>query len=105
MTHESRPFRNYEASMKESMKSSLMGKKDSVVPPVSNFAEWFSTYGQSENFFKSDSGLDTTGGKDTMYGFVDKKAQGVMSRFERSRRTYGKERSQAVTIRKGGLTA
>lgn len=87
------------------MKKSLMGKRDPTVPAINNMAEWFSTYGQSENFFSADSGMDTTGGQETMYGFVDKKAQGIMSRFERSSRRYGKDRSQAVGYKKGGLTA
>ena len=103
--HASRPLRNYSDAMGESMKKSLMGKKDPTVPVINNMAEWFNTYGQSENFFSADSGMDTTGGRDTMYGFVDKKAQGIMSRFERSSRRYGKERSQAVGYKKGGLTA
>eukprot|EP00658_Telonema_sp_P-2_P073151 TRINITY_DN6219_c0_g1_i1.p1 TRINITY_DN6219_c0_g1~~TRINITY_DN6219_c0_g1_i1.p1 ORF type:complete len:243 (+),score=70.48 TRINITY_DN6219_c0_g1_i1:182-910(+) len=104
--HESRPLRNFDQSLKESMSKSLMGKNDTTLPAVSSFKEWFSTYGQSDNFFKSGTaGLDDTGGRETMYGYVDKKATGIMSRFERSRRMYGKDRSNAVSLRKGGLCA
>jgi len=101
----SRPLQNYEVSMKESTSKALQGKPDSSVPHVDTLAQWFNTYGESNNFFK---GTVQPGEKDcrqTMYGFVDKKAQGTMSSFERSRRSYGKVRSQAVSLRKGNLAA
>jgi len=99
----SRPLQKYEKSMAKSMKTTLMGQTDPVVPAVSSFKEWFSTYGQSDNFFKSGSGMDQTGGRDTMYGYCDKKAVGVMSRFEKSRKMVGSEKSLTVGCRKGNV--
>ena len=103
MARAGRPLQKYEKSMAVSMKKTLMGQKDPAVPAVSSFKEWFSTYGQSDNFFKTDSGKDQTGGKDTLYGYCDKKALGVMSKFEKSRKMVGSEKSLSVGFRKGNI--
>lgn len=100
----SRPLQNYEESMAKSTQLALMAKPDPAVPRLDSLKAWFNAYGESENFFKAgvDPAKDTTG-KPTEHGFINLKPHGVMSRFERSRRTYGKERSQAVTLRRGNL--
>jgi len=106
MARASRPLQNFEESMTKSTQLALMGKPDASVPRLDSLKQWFNAYGESENFFKggNDPLKDTTG-KATAHGFVDKKAHGVMSRFEQSRRMYGKERSHAVTLKTGNLAA
>merc|ERR1711907_836585 len=42
MARASRPLQNHEQALKESMNTTLMGKKDPTVPAVNSFAEWFS---------------------------------------------------------------
>lgn len=113
-----RPLQNYEEAMADSTQKALMGKPDPTVPRLDSLKQWHQAYGNAESFFKTgaDPALDQTtkleGGK-TIAGrdlrteceFLDKNPLGVMSRFEQSRRSYGKERSQVVKYKKGNLAA
>jgi len=106
LSRASRPLQNYEEAMKTSTMLALQGKTDPVAPRLDSLKQWFAAYGESENFFKAGNNPTTdTVGKATEFGFINCKPLGVMSRFERSRRTYGKDRSQAVTLKRGNLAA
>lgn len=104
MARASRPLQNYEESMAKSTQMALMGKPDPAVPRLDSLKQWFAAYGESDNFFKAgqDPQKDMTGSL-TSTGFINKKPSGVMSRYERSSRRYGKERSNAVTLKTGNL--
>jgi len=118
LSRASRPLQNYEQSMAESTQKALMGKPDSTVPRLDSLKQWHQAYGNAESFFKAgaDPGLDQTakldggrtiGGRSLLSDseFIDKNPLGVMSRFEQSRRSNGKDRSQVVYFKKGNLAA
>lgn len=106
MARARRPLQNYEESMKESTTLALMGKHDKAVPRLDSLKQWFATYGESENFFKSgnDPLKDTVGTK-TEFGFINRKPQGVMSKFEQSSKRVGKEKSRTSAMKKGNVAA
>jgi len=105
----SRPLQNYEDAMKTSNTLALMGKHDPAVPKLDSLKQWYAAYGESDSFFKAgaDPALDKTGKftapRASGDGFTDTNPLGVMSRFEQSRRSYGKDRSQVVYYKKGNL--
>lgn len=107
----SRPLQNFEESMAKSNQLALMGKHDPAVPKLDSLKQWYAAYGEPNSFFKAgvDASLDATGkftaSRTEGDGFTDLNPLGVMSRFEQSRRSYGKDRSQVVFYKKGNLAA